>query len=58
MREKITASEGYILTNGEVYGSEIYLAEGMSADNFREITLEEYNSIIEAENTRSKNLQR
>lgn len=42
MRTSIKAKEGYILTNGEIYGTEIFLAEGMSAEDFREITREEY----------------
>lgn len=46
MRTSIKAKEGYILTNGEIYGSEIFLAEGMSADNFHEITLAEYEAIL------------
>ena len=46
-RTKIIASDGMILTNGEVYGSEIFLAEGLSADDFREITKEEYENIFE-----------
>lgn len=49
MREKITASEGHILTDGTVYGVEIYLGEGVEADSFREITLEEYDAILAAE---------
>lgn len=49
MREVIKASEGHVLTNGTVYGSVIYLAEGMDAADFREITIEEYNAIMEAE---------
>lgn len=47
MRETIVASEGHILTNGEVYGTEIYLGEGVSADQFHEITLEEYQAMFE-----------
>ena len=46
MQNKITASEGHILTNGETYGVEIYLGEGVDADSFREITLEEYEAIL------------
>lgn len=42
MRTSIKAKEGYILTDGEIYGTEIFLAEGMSAEDFREITREEY----------------
>ena len=49
MQEKIVASEGYIFTNGKIYGSEIYLAEGISTDDFYEITVEEYRAIFEAE---------
>lgn len=41
-RTKLTASIGKILTNGEIYGTEIFLAEGMSADGFFEITRAEY----------------
>lgn len=43
---KLTASKGQILTNGEVYGKEIYLGVNDSAENWREITEEEYNKIL------------
>lgn len=37
------ADEGKILTNGEIYGREIFLAEDVNASEFHEITQEEYN---------------
>jgi hypothetical protein len=45
-RTVIKASEGMILTNGEIFGREIYLAEGMDADAFTEITEEQYAEIM------------
>ena len=42
MRKTLTASEGHILTNGEIYGRIIYLADGADASAFYEITEEEY----------------
>ena len=44
---KIIADEGMILTDGEIYGRVIYLAKGRSADEFHEITEEEYNRLQE-----------
>lgn len=44
---KMVATEGMILTNGEVYGREVYLGTGDSADNWWEITEEAYNKITE-----------
>ena len=51
MRKVIEATEGHILTNGEIYGSTIYLAESESGEDFHEITVEEYNSLTEEEAT-------
>ena len=45
----IYADEGKVLTNGEIYGKQIYLAEGEAADSFYEITDEEYEEIINQE---------
>ena len=50
-RIKLTANDGYILTNGEVYGKEIYLGVNDSADNWHEITEKEYAEILKAEET-------
>lgn len=49
MRKVIEATEGHILTNGEVYGRTIYLAEGETGEEFCEITDAEYEALQEAE---------
>ena len=43
---KLTASDGMVLTNGEAFGKEIYLGVNDSADNWHEITEDEYNNIL------------
>ena len=43
---KLTASDGMVLTNGEVYGKEIYLGINDSAENWHEITDAEYEKIL------------
>ena len=50
-RIKLTASEGMTLTNGEVYGKEIYLADTEKAENWYEITDEEYAAILAEQET-------
>ena len=45
----IFAEEGMVLTDGEIFGTTISLAEGRSADDFREITKEEYDKLQEEE---------
>lgn len=42
----LTASDGFILTDGEVYGRVIYLANDRKPDEFREITEDEYQEIM------------
>lgn len=48
MKERLTlyAEEGMVLTDGEVYGKIIHLAEDMAKGNFYEITEEEYAEIM------------
>ena len=43
------ADEGKVLTNGEIYGKEIYLAEGVSAEDFYEISDAEYEAVTKVE---------
>lgn len=50
MRTPIKAREGMILTNGEIYGTEIFLAEGMRAEDFYEIPEAEYQAIMRRQN--------
>lgn len=45
----LTATDGHILTNGEIFGRTIYLAAGETGDDFREITDAEYEALQEAE---------
>ena len=44
---KLTASEGYVLTNGDVYGKEVFLGVNDSAENWHEITDAEYAEAME-----------
>lgn len=48
-RRTIYATEGHILTNGTIYGRTIFLAEGVDETEFYEITDEEYNRLMEAD---------
>ncbi len=44
---KLTASEGMVLTNGDAYGKEVYLAQGGSPENWQEISDAEYEKMRE-----------
>lgn len=48
-RIKLTAADGMVLTDGESYGKEIFLSQNESADNWQEITEEEYIEIQKKE---------
>ena len=49
-RTVIYAEEGRVLTNGEIYGTQIFLADGVNAEDFYEITDEEYQRILDEQN--------
>lgn len=46
-RLMIYADEGKVLTNGKVYGVRIYLSTTDKLEDFYEITMEEYEEILE-----------
>ena len=54
----IYADNGKVLTNGEIYGTVIYLAEGQSTEEFHEISAEEYQAIMEAKNAEREEWRR
>lgn len=54
-RKIIYADEGKILTNGEIYGKQIFLADGVNETDFYEITEEEYEKIMQAEELEGEN---
>ena len=47
-REHLIAHKGMIYTNGETYGTDITLAEGMTREGYYEIPYEEYEAINKA----------
>lgn len=51
---KLTATEGFVLTNGEAYGKEIYLGCNDNTENWHEITDAEYEEILKEKEKRRK----
>lgn len=45
----LMASEGMMLTNGEIYATRLELGDWDSPDNYREIPIEEYEKMLEAD---------
>ena len=45
------ADEGKVLTDGEIYGNEIYLADDVDSSKFYEITQEEYKAKMAEQKT-------
>ena len=45
-RKVLKAREGYVYTNGEIFGETIYLAKDVDESKFYEITKEEYREMI------------
>ena len=50
------AEEGKVLTNGEIYGKTIYLAEGLDESGFYEISDEEYEKILKEQESKIKEI--
>lgn len=55
MRTPIIASEGKVLTNGEIYGKVIFLGNGLSIKDFTEIDVSEFQEIERRKEENDKN---
>ena len=53
-RTKLIAEEGMVLTNGETFGKQVFLAPSDSPDNWWEITEEEYSKIVVEEDANNE----
>ena len=53
----LKAKDGYVYTNGTDYGKIIYLANGTKAEDYHEITVEEYNKILEEQEKKNRELR-
>ena len=48
-RKILYANKGKILTDGKAYGTKVYPADGVEESAFYEITMEEYEAIMAAQ---------
>lgn len=53
-RKVLYADDGKVLTDGETYGKLIFLAEGKNSFSYYEITEQEYQEILKAEEEKVK----
>ena len=51
---KLSAADGMVLTDGDIYGKEIYLGIHDSPNNYHEISDEEYAEILKREAQEAK----
>ena len=56
-RKILYADVGKVVTNGEIYGKTVFLAEDTNPDDFYEITEAEYEEIIKVEATSNDDIK-
>lgn len=56
-RKSIKATDGKILTNGEIFGRTIILAEALNESDFYEITEEEFETLQMGEEAETEDYQ-